>query len=210
MKTNFKLLAFLLTCTLLSCKKEVTLAEYKFADKPMVINCGGEDAKLFNEALYAFEDDISSFYKKNNNPSGNLTLVYSQFLRNYGTNRINYEELVTPHTLEVFNVLKTKKELWNSTGTDNKLNYSSSFFNCIADNVQDKNLKPTLNALLTTHSMSSRMFSAPLITKYNAAASDKYLSAYVAFDLFYTHLFDIDTTKVKERVIDFNQSPTPQ
>ena len=208
MKTNFNLFVVLLVVTLWSCKEEVKLSEYKFADKPTVINCGGEDEKLYNEALYAFEDDISSFYKNNNNPNGNLMLVYSQFLRNYETNRMNFEELVTPHTLEVFNVLKTKKDVWNPEGTESKLNYYGSFFSCIADNVKDQNLKATLDALLTTHSMSPRMFSSPLVTKYSIAASDKYLSAYVAFDLFYAKLFDIDPTKVKERQINFNQIPS--
>lgn len=209
MKANFNLFAFLLVCTLLSCNQDVTLSEYKFSDKAAVINCGGKDSKLFNEALYAFEDDITSFYKNKNNPNGNLPLIYSQFLRNYSGHRINYEELVTPHTLEVFKVLKTRKDLWDPNSSVSKLNYYGSFFNCIATNVQDKNLKPTLNALLTTHSMSPRMFTAPLLTQYRAAANDKYLSAYVAFDLFYAKLFDIDPTKVKEREekVDFNQTP---
>ena len=123
-------------------------------------------------------------------------------------NRVDYETLVTPHTMEVFNVLKTKKDLWSQEETDHNLNYYGSFFNCIANNVQNQNLKPTLNALLTTHSMSARMFSAPLVTNYNAAANDKYLSAYVAFDLFYAKLFDIDPNKVKERNVDFNQTPS--
>jgi len=209
MKTNFSILVFVLVSTLLSCKQEVTLAEYKFSDKDMVINCGDKDSKLINEALYSFEDDITSFYKNKNNPNGNLPLVYSQFLRNYSGRRINYEELVTPHTLEVFNVLKTRQDLWDLNSNVSKLNYYGSFFSCIASNVQDKNLKPTLNALLTTHSMSPRMFTAPLLTQYRAVANDKYLSAYVAFDLFYAKLFDIDTTKVKEREekVDFNQTP---
>jgi len=199
MKSNFKFIPILLVFTFLNCKKDITLSEYKFSDKESVINCDGQDSKLLNEALYAFEDDINSFYKNNNNPNGNLALIYSQFLRNYSTNRINYEDLVTPHTLEVFTVLKTKNDLWDLNNTVSKLNYYGSFFNCIATNVQNQNLKSTLNALLTTHSMSARMFSSPLITQYNAASNDKYLSAYVAFDLFYAKLFDIDATKVKER-----------
>lgn len=207
MKTNFKLFAFLAVSILLSCKQEVTLSDYKFSDKPTVLDCGDKDSKLYNEALYAFEDDITSFYKNKNNPNGNLGLIYSQFLRYSDANRINYEELVTPHTLEVFNVLKTKKDLWNMESSVSKFNYYGSFFDCIAAHIQNQNLKPTLNALLTTRSMSPRMFTAPLITQYRAAAEDKYLSAYIAFDLFYAKLFDIDPTKVKERAVDFNQTP---
>lgn len=200
MKTYFKLIVFLLVCTFSSCKNEATLSEYKFSDQETVLNCEGQDSKLLNEALYAFEEDIKTYYANNYTKNGELYLFYSEFIVRYIKNLVPYEELVTPHTLEVFNVLKTKTELWNPENTVSKLNYYNPFFNCIAANVQDKDLKTTLNALLTTHSMSTRLFVSPLTTQSRTVADDPYLRAYVAFDLFYAKLFDIDVTKVKERV----------
>ncbi|HEX9828361.1 MAG TPA: hypothetical protein VGA80_17315 [Flavobacteriaceae bacterium] len=199
MKPNFNLIAFLFLCTVLSCKNETALSEYKFSDQEAVLNCEGQDSKLLNEALYAFEGDLKTFFKNNYTRNGDLYMFYSQFIPRDVKGMVPYEELMTPHTLEVFNVLKTKKDLWNPENTVSKLNYNSSFFNCIATNVQDKDLKTTLNALLATHSMSPRLFTAPLITQYRKVADDPYLRAYVAFDLFYAKLFDIDATKIKER-----------
>jgi hypothetical protein len=207
MKTKLNLIAFSFLCTVLSCKNETTLSEYKFSDQEMVLNCEGQDSKLLNEALYAFEDNLKTFFKNNYTRNGDLYMFYSQFIPRDVKGMVPYEELMTPHTLEVFNVLKTKKELWNPENTVSKLNYNSSFFNCIATNVQDKDLKTTLNALLATHSMNPRMFTSPLVTQYRKVADDPYLRAYVAFDLFYAKLFDIDATKVKEREnVDDNQN----
>lgn len=200
MKQLFKFFAILITLSVFNCN-EKTLSEYKFSDKEPVLSCDALDSKLLNEALYAFEDDIKTFYRNKYNPEGKLDLVYSEFLSRSIRGIVPFEELVTPHTLEIFKVLKTKKELWNPKDGNSKLNYYNDFFNCIASNVEDENLKTTLNALVSTQSMNPRLFTEPLIPKYRILEFDKYLSAYVAFDLFYAKLFDIDESKVKERVL---------
>lgn len=210
MKTHYNFIAILCLSLLLNCKNENTLSEYKFTNREMVLDCDGEDSKLLNEALYAFEDDIRTFYANNYySKDGDLYLFYSDFIVRDIKGMVIYENLISPHTLEVFNVLKSKSEMWNLENNVSKLNYYSPFFNCIAANVEDKNLKTTLNALLSTHSMSPRLFTSPLTTQSRIVASDPYLRAYVAFDLFYAKLFDIDVTKVKEHenqveTINFN------
>lgn len=210
MKAHYFFIAILCLGLLLNCKNENTLSEYKFSDREMVLHCEGQDSKLLNEALYAFEEDIRTFFANNYySKDGDLYLFYSDFMVRDIKGKVAYEDLIGPHTLEVFKVLKSKSELWDLENTVSKLNYYSPFFNCIAENVQDNDLKTTLNALLTTHSMSPRLFTSPLTTQSRTVASDPYLRAYVAFDLFYAKLFDIDVTKVKEREnqvdnIDFN------
>jgi hypothetical protein len=159
MNLKFSLIVLALILLSSSCKKDtgVTLSNYKFSDKGIVLNCDGIDLKLVNEALFAFEDDISSFYaKKASNP--NLQLAYAQFIRDANNGRANYAEILTPHTVEVFNVLKTKNDLWNMNNTTSYLNYDSDFFNCITNNIQDKNLNTTLHALVETNSMSPKLF----------------------------------------------------
>ena len=198
MKQKFKLFYLLFTILVLSCG-EATLSEYKFADRDPVLNCDDFDNKLLNEALFSFEDDIRTFYRKRYNPEGKLGLVYSEFLSHSIQGTVPFQDLVTPHTLEVFNVLKTKKELWDTESKVSKLNYYSPLFGCIASNIKNNGLRTTLNALVSTHSMSPRLFNDPLLGKYPIVEIDKYLGAYVAFDLFYAKLFDIDPTKVKER-----------
>jgi hypothetical protein len=212
MYSKFNFILPVLVVTLFSCKKEntVSLPDYKYADKGIVLNCDGMDSKLIHESLFAFEDNISSFYGKMS-PDPSLQLAYGQFMRDVLSDRANFSEIVTPHTVEVFNVLKTKTDLWNMNSSASYLNYNSSFFNCIANNIQDKNLNTTLHALIETNSMNPKLFGAPLTGRYITVLNDKYLAAYFAFDLFYAKLFDVDLTQVKEREpqkVDFNLIPT--
>lgn len=211
MKTPFlKLLAIALIITFTSCKKEeqVVLSEYKYADKGIVLNCDKFDLKLLNEALFAFENDILNAFAKDKN---NLNQAYAQFTRSAVAGKVKYEDIVSLHTLAVFEVLKSKSELWDLNNQKSKLNYNSSLFNCISENIKSKDLKTTLNALISTNSMSIKLFGPTLNSEYRFAVSDKYLSAYMAFELFYAKLFDIDVTKVaiKEEKVDFNDIPTP-
>ena len=95
MKTPFfKLLAITLIISLISCKKENTFTDYKYADKPIVISCDGINSKLYQEALYTFEDDIFNYYKKNN-PNTSLVKTYSQFIRNAVYGKVKFEEIVS-------------------------------------------------------------------------------------------------------------------
>ena len=196
MKTQFfKLFTIALAISLISCKKNNTLSEYKFTDKGVVINCENVNPKLYSEAICSFENDILSFYGKNN-PNASLIQAYNQFIRNSISNRVKLEDIASSHTAKIFEALKNENDLWDATNPNSHLNYNSNFFNCITNNIQNKNLKTTLKALISTNSMSPKLFGAPLITNYNQALRDKYLSAYMAFDLFYAKLFDVDLSKV--------------
>ena len=198
-----------LVISFVSCKEEkVTLAEYKYTDKGVVLTCKNIDSQLYNEALFAFENDMINFYS-NGKPS--IVRAYSQFVRQAVSGRIKYEEMVSPHTVKVFNVLKSEPDLWDATNPNSHLNYKSNIFQCIASNIQSKDLSTTLNALVSTNSMSPKLFGSPLTSNYSQAVKDKYLSAYMAFDLFYAKLFDVDLSKVKmteaEENVDFNNIP---
>jgi hypothetical protein len=212
MKTNFKLISLLFLIALTSCKKDNILSEYKYADKPIVLTCNTIDSKLYQEALYSFEDDILNFYGKNK-PNASLIQAYNQFIRmaNYGN--IKYEDILSAHSIKVFEALKKDNNLWAPGNNKSLLNYNSTFFNCIANNISDAHLKTTLKALLSTNSMSPKLFGAPLLTKYSAAINDKYLASYIAFELYYAKLFNLDLSKINfekpEPNVDFNKIPQP-
>lgn len=219
MNLKFKLFAFLLVFALFSCKKEAeekTLDTYKFSEKGIVLNCDEFDLKLLNEALFSFEDDILNAYGTTGQSSTpNLTRAYSQFIRNAMYGRINYADIVSPHTAKVFEVLKSKQELWDLNNPNTTLNYNSAVISCISNNMIDKSLKATLNALLETNSMSPNLFGPALLSNYGAAIRDKYLSAYVALEFYYGKLFNVDLLQVAEKPeakVDFNKVPpqTPQ
>lgn len=203
MKTKIYITTFLLVFTLVSCKKENTLSEYKYADKPMALPCDNLNSKLYNEALYSFEDDILNFYGKDKK---NLRTSYSFFLRSAIYSRVKYQDIVSEHTLKVFEALKNDTDLWGLNNAKSHLNYNSKLMDCISKNIKNKDLKTTLNALLTTNSMSPELYGAPVLASYSLALNDKALASYIAFDLYYAKLFDVDLTQVgKEKPkVDFN------
>lgn len=218
---NLKLnaLAFLLVFTLFNCKNEAeqkTLNDYKFTEKGIVVNCDNFDLKLLNEAVFSFEDDILKTYgstRQSGNP--NLTRAYSQFIRNMLFGRVQYNEVVSPHSAKIFEVLKSKQDLWKTENATSKLNYNSAVVQCIANNIQDTSLKTTFNALLETNSMSPKLFGPALQSSYGAVMRDKYLAAYVALEFYYGKLFEVDLTNVSEKPepkVDFNKLPptTPE
>lgn len=212
MKLKFKIFAFLVIVTLFSCKKEAeekTLETYKYSEKGIVLNCEKFDLKLLNEALFSFEDDILKAYGQNN---PNLTRAYSQFIRNAIYGRVKYADVVSPHSAQIFEVLKSRSELWSVDNPSTKLNYNSSVIECISNNMLDKSLKTTFDALIETNSMSPKLYGPALQSNYGAAIRDKYLSAYVALEFYYGKLFDVDLSQVSEKPeppVDFNKVPPP-
>ena len=197
MNSYLKPLSILLVLTIFTgCKKEAKLSEYKYADKDFTVNCNGINPELLKEAVYAFEDDITNHFAKNSNK--NLSQAYSRAVNLGIYGRGKYEDMVSPHTIEIFNILKTNIELWNVNGDTKTLNYDSEFVKCLADNLSDKDLKTTFNALLTTNSMSPQLFGGAIRTSARLAIKDKYLATYIALDMYYAKLFDLDLNKIKE------------
>lgn len=214
MNLKFKLIAFLLMALVFNCKKaseEKTLNDFKFTEKGIVVSCNDFDVKLLNEALFSFEEDILNAYgqARNSSTTPNLSRAYSQFISNATYGRVKYNEVVSPQSAAIFEVLKSKSSLWN-TDTSKGLNYNHPIVSCISENILDKDLKTTFNALLETNSMSAKLFTPALQSNYGAVYRDKYLSTYVALELFYGRLFGIDLSKVSEKTeekVDFNKIP---
>lgn len=192
-RSNINLFAFLLIITLFNCKNGPTFNDFQYADKPETITCSNIDANLYKEALYAFENDILNFYGKDK-PNTTLTQAYYQFLRDANAKRVKYAEIASEHTLKIFEALKGEANLWDAENPNSHLNYHGSLMNCVTTNIHDEQLKTTLNALISTGSMSPKLFGAPLMTKYRGILSDKYLATYMAFDLFYANLFNLNKT----------------
>jgi len=205
MKTQFfKLLVITLTIGLASCKKESkennSFSNYTHSNKPIALTCDNLNTKLYKEALYSFEYDILRYYRKTK-PEITIAQAYSQFMRSFNSDKLKYEDFINEHSVSVFEALKNENDLWDSNNPNSNLNYKSSAITCIANNIKDNALKTTFNALLETSSMNPKLFSAPLLSKYNLTSSDKNLSSYVALDLYFAKFFDIDFSK-----IDLNKS----
>ncbi|MCB0382248.1 MAG: hypothetical protein KDD05_02780 [Psychroserpens sp.] len=190
MKTRF--IYFVICLILVNCKDAQPELIRKYSEKPNVINCDIENAELFNEAIYSFETILIDNYA-NKNP--NLTNSYRVFLKESTNNTANYNAITNEHALAVFEALKSVDGLWMTT--DNKMspNYKHPVFSCIGENIQDTYLKATYNALLTTNSMSMRMLKDVLIAKSSRLNTDKYLATFVALELYYSKLSDVDLSQ---------------
>ncbi|TYA84359.1 hypothetical protein [Seonamhaeicola marinus] len=217
MTSIFKLLALTLTVVLFNCKNETIDMEYKFSNMPEAVTCEVTNKKLYQEALYSFEMDILNFYGKNNrneNALPNLTYAYNLFVRNAIYSRVPYESVVSQHSLEVFKALKNDNTLWDAENTKSHLNYDSDVISCIAKNIKNENLNTSFNALLSIDDLSPKLFGAPLASNSKNALSDKHLATYIALDLYYSKLFDVDLTTIapkaqepKMEKVDFNKVP---
>lgn len=210
MTSKITITILLLVTTLFSCKQEKLFSDFKYADKPTIFICENTNGKLLNEALYSFEDDIVNYYKKSDNKP-RLDQAYSQTLRNAVFGRLKFEDVASKHTVSVFNALKNESNLWNKENTKSNLNYNSTVFKCITNNLKDTKLKTTLNALISTNSMSPKLFGRALLKNYRKTLTDKYLAMYIALDLYYAKLFNIDFSKINlekpEQKVDFNATP---
>lgn len=209
MKSKFTLITFLLVFTLFNCKKQNSFSNYKYGEKPEVIACNGL-SKLYNEALYSFENDLLSFYQRTN-PKTTLLEGYSQFIRAAIYGRLKLEDMLSKQSIEVFEALKSEDDLWDATNTKSHLNYKGKALSCIGANIKDDKLKTTFTALISTNSMSPKLFGAPLMSKYRNALNDKYLALYIALDMYYSNIFDVDVTQINldrpEPKVDFNKVP---
>ena len=179
--------------------------DYKFtSDKTTNIeNCSDKDLKLLDEALLTFENNIKTKYNVNDR---NINRAYMGFLNDTRINRINLSAMATKHTKTVFDALKTRNDIWTENG---QLDYNSDIVKCIANNITDKNLKTTFNALLSTNSMDFKMYGEAIRTKSATLRTDKYLALFLALDLYYAKLHNVDLSNVKEAGsnIDFNKRP---
>ncbi|TYA53819.1 hypothetical protein [Formosa maritima] len=193
-KLNLKITFIALSLTLFNCKKESTEFEnFKFANEENILICENLDTKLYVEALLSFEDDIALYYDEKNK---NIRRAHSFYFRDAIANRAKYEEFVSPHTMEVFESLKQDKYLWNE---DNSINYNADIFTCLSSNFKVEGLQTTFNALVSTNSMSPELFGAPLKAHVKNAHEDRYMATYIALDLFYAKLFNVDPATITER-----------
>ncbi|RSK39261.1 hypothetical protein [Mangrovimonas spongiae] len=201
MKSLLKITLCLLLLNVLSCKNEpsVTL-DYKYSDKENPLKCDGLDTKIYNEALLSFEEDIISFYDKENK---NLTRAYSMFFRNASTNRIKFQDVASLHSVNILKVLKNEKGLWKEGYT---LNFNHKLFNCLGDNFKDKDLQTTFNALISANSLTPELFGAPLRYKVSSVSRDRYLAAFFALEYYYSYLSQVDPLKIDETKTHNNSS----
>ena len=185
----FKIALVLIIALNISCKKsEAKLSEFKYADQPDAVTCNSGYDAVIKEALYAFEKDILTKYDQKGQ---NKLKAYRAYINNSISNRTNLEATITPHAKAIYDVLKSKPELWDGT----HLNYTSPVITCIIDNIKDKKLQQSLVSLISTNSMRSELFT-PALRSSSSYARDTYLATFLALDLYYSKFNTVDFSKV--------------
>lgn len=186
---KYRLLAFISCVLLLYCdnSKEKQL-DYKYPINENLINCDDLDTGLFQEALQSFEADILNFYAPN---TTELSTAYGRFISQAVSNNLNYSEIVSDHSKKIFDVLKKDKTLWTTNSDGSHVNFKHPLFKCIGKHVNDKNTRETFNALISTNSMSLRLFRGLLKPQSYVMKDDHYLASYIALELFYGKLYTI-------------------
>ncbi|MCK8481434.1 hypothetical protein [Psychroserpens algicola] len=195
MKIKLTLIAIglcLFNCKQDGSQQDKVKLDYKHASRTQVIDCDGVDNTLIQEALFAFEDDILNFYTPD---KPIYSRAYSLFVSQSLTGVADYPKMVSEHSKQVFEALKQDKSLWTTNPDGSRLNFNHPLFKCIGNEIADEPLSKTYNALIDTKSMSLRMFGDQLKRKTFGMKDDKYLATYVALELFYGKLYDVDFNK---------------
>lgn len=186
---------------------------YKYTNQPDTIKCSNTTVNipLLKEALYSFEEDMTNHFAKN---TGNRAQGYSIFINTISSGRALEPSKVSAHSRKIIEQLKKEEGLWVNTDGVYHLDYQSDLVKCLGDNIIDTNLQTTFRALLSTNSMSPKIFSAPLRTKIRNLQSNKFLSTYVALDLYYSSFMSVDFSTVEvpvtpENAVDNSDRKTP-
>jgi len=193
MKTYFiTLLVCATLCLNLSCDD----FEYQYADKEDISYCNDSkvNEKLLKEALYEFENTLLNVYDREKKT---VMRGYTNYINAGLSGTVPDASSVPEHTRQIFEALKKDKNLWQESNGKYHLNYNSDLMNCIVENISDKDLQTTFKSLLSTNSMRSRLIGTAIQSKIGLTKTDKYLSTFIALDMYYARLFETKFTDSK-------------
>lgn len=195
MKTRVTLLFIALFLLNLNCEKGNKI-EYLYSNQEDPIKCSNANVnnELIKEAYYSYEEDMKNFFAKS---VGNRAQGISIFVSTVSAGRAIDPSKVSEHSVKVLEQLKKEPGLWVVDNGKYHLDYDSELVKCLGDNITDQNLRTTFKALVETNSMNSKLFAAPLRTKVRNLQNNKFLGTFVALDMYYANLMNVDFSTVK-------------
>ena len=170
---------------------------YKYTDKDDLLSCSEVDMVLIKEAVYAFEDFIAKHYTYNNQV--NLQEGYLNFLHNANMGLIPKVEFFDDHIRTLFLELKEHTTLWNTN--QNSLDYNGEIIKCISSQIKDKTTQNVYDALTSSNTMRTEIYSASLGQNIETLLADEALRTYVALDMFYAKFLGLDFNLSQEQLI---------
>ena len=181
---------YLLTLLLVvSCNDNSTIA-YKYSSNPEVFECDYDQMELVKEALYAYE----AYILEHHNFKGPKSLErgYANYWAVAMSDRLPFIEKFDDHIKLITEALFQEEELWTITDGKASLNVYSEFGSCVVENFKNEDLKATMNALIDTRTFRSDIFIPSIRRKTMQMLDDKAMATYVALDLFYAKLYNLD------------------
>lgn len=199
-KTTFNLLALLIIVTFSSCDNSKKI-DYKYAENPNPLACDFSSGDLYKEAVFAFENDIINTYDPK---FKNVSKAYSSFINFRLRGNMKVKDVASEHSLKIAKALKEETSLWTNDNGLMLINKAHPLVDCIANNIKDKDIKTTYNALLATNSLNPKLILPLLSNSARYIQADGSLKSYVAFEFFYSQLLDLELKDLK------NPNPKPE
>jgi len=198
MSSKLRLMLLAISFLILNCNNtpKTPSFEYIYANENVISICqeNTTNTQLLNEAVFTFENDLINFYDPINKSPNR---AYTKFLSAIRNGSIDYTSIVSKHSVTVLNALKQDKSLWNLNDIISPINYKNPIVNCIAEHMKPAEFTTTFKALVHTNSLSFRMYDEELRRNTILASQDKYLGLFVALDLYYGKLYNIDFKTIK-------------
>lgn len=173
---------------LVSCGSPV---EFKFQHQPDVVTCAGFDNELAKELLYSFESDIEAYYNFGRYEEGtelSLLYAYSNFAYTGARGEADFNSISSAHSLKLHEWLKNESDIYTKNNDTLRLNYAHPFVNCLIANIDNENIRNTIQNLVDANSMSSEIMASPIRQNYKDAMSDKDFAMYLSLDIYYKYL----------------------
>ncbi len=182
--------AVLMIVVLASCKPDIT---YKYADKLQPVACTELDRDLMHEAMYSFEQDIAAHYNfRGYDPASPMYIHngYSNYVWGGVTNSAPFLDIYSEHSKTVLKALLSIDDLFLKDGELYKLNYKHPYVVCLINNIQDDDLRVSINELLAAGSFSTDLMASPFRKKAVQNAKDKNLAMFMGLATYYNNLLN--------------------
>lgn len=174
---------------LFSCTQEID-PKFKYTEEKDLFRCSSADDALVKEAVYTFENFIATTYAYKSDY--NIKMGYYNYLEKVENNLLPMVEKFDDHMIYIISKLKAQPELWIKNNSRTTVNFNSDLFECIADNIQDEQTKTILQTLVDSNTFKPEIFAPTIESNYNEYDQDRALVAYIALDMFYASVMDLD------------------
>ena len=189
-----KIVLILVTIATLSSCSDSDPFSYKYQNEQQVINCSNSDSKIMNEALYAFREDISRHFLKEIQKKEYLNFLFSyqQYIYRGAKGNLFYKEIVSDHTLKVYNELLKQDDLFIKSKGKSNLNYKNEFVQCLINNIQNTEMKNKIIDLINVDYLSPDVMAENYRITTEDANTDPNFLLFIALDTYYQRLLDLD------------------